>query len=92
MFLDYFCSSDCINIYSHGEICVHCGCCSRNTDYKDRLKCNLKYYNERLEEELNFDNWDEEFIELQKKNVRSNILYFKRKIRTVKKILRTYRR
>lgn len=90
MFVDYAVSDDCENIYSYGEICVHCGCCSRNPDYKDRLKCQLKYYNECLEEELNFDNWIEGLEETQKKNIRINILYFKRKIRKVKKILRTY--
>lgn len=92
MFVDYAVSDDCENIYSHGEICVNCGCCSRNPDYKDRLLRLLKYYNERIEEELNFDNWCEGWEEIQKKNIQSNIHYYKRKIRKVKKILRTYRR
>ena len=90
-FIDYAVSEDCINIYSYGEICVGCGCCSRNPNYKDRMIQQLRYYKQRLEEEYTFNEWEEEskWRKIQEKNVQSNILYYKRKIRTCKKTLRT---
>lgn len=84
-------ADDCINHWSYGEICVHCGCCSRNPNYKDRTRRTIKYYKECLEEEKNFNWWDENPIwrKIQERNVELNILYCKRKIRKYKKILRT---
>lgn len=84
-------SDDCINIYSYGEICVHCGCCSRNPNYRDRVIRLIRYYKESLEDERNFSyrDDDERWRKIQEKNVSLNILYDKRKIRMYKKILRT---
>lgn len=89
--IDYAVSEDCINIYSFGEICVGCGCCSRNPNYMDMIRRRIKYYKRMLEEQYSFSNWvdDEKCRKVQEQNVKANILYFKRKIRLYKKILRT---
>lgn len=88
--IDYAVSDDCINAYTYGEICVHCGCCSRNPNYRDRIIRQIRYYKEMLNEEYDFDQWskNENLRKIQEKNVKLNILYFKRKIRRCKKILR----
>lgn len=83
----YGVSDDCINIYSYGEICVRCGCCSaEELDEKKRIANQIEYYSERLEEEKNFSNWDddEEWKKIQEKNVKENIEYFEQKIKELK--------
>lgn len=89
--IDYAVSDDCINIYSYGEICVHCGCCSRNPNYMDMIRRRIKYYKEMLAEQYSFSDWceNEKLRALQERNVKANILYYKRKIRLCKRILRT---
>lgn len=75
-------NDNCWNIYdSYGMICVHCGCCSKDT--KTRQKARLELMERRLAEYEAFDGWDdnEEMRKLQEKNVASIIRYFKRKIR-----------
>lgn len=91
MHIDYAVSEDCINLYSFGEICVHCGCCSRNPNYMDMIRRRIKYYKEMLAEQYSFSDWceNEKLRALQKRNVKANIIDFKRKIRLCKKILRT---
>lgn len=87
-------SEDCINHYSYGEICVCCGCCSRNTNYRDRIVRTIRYYKECLKDEIDFSDWDdnEKWRKIQERNVTLNILYYKRKIRMYKKILRTIKK
>lgn len=83
----YGVSDDCINIYSYGEICVRCGCCeAEEPDEKKRIANQIEYYSERLEEEKNFDNWDddEKRRKIQEKNVKENIEYFEKKIKELK--------
>ena len=91
MHVDYGITDDCINHWSYGEICVRCGCCSNNPNYKDKTIRTIRYYKECLKEEENFNWWDEDefWRKVQERNVKSNILWYKRKIRKYKKILRT---
>lgn len=91
IFIDSGVSEDCINIYSYGEICVGCGCCSRNPDYRNMIISRIRYYKQRLYYNQHIDNWyeDEEMRKFQEKIVKNNILFYKRKIRLNKKILRT---
>ena len=91
MHIDYGVSEDCINIHSYGMICVHCGCCSYNPNFRDRTRRQINYYKRMLVEEYNFSNWfeDTKWRALQEKNVKANITYFKRKIRRLKKIMKT---
>lgn len=67
---------------SYGEICVHCGCCS--TDKKTRYEARLEHCKRWLKEREEFDDWAYEYpdlMETQKKNVASDIAYYKRRIR-----------
>lgn len=88
-FIDQQVRKNCWNfIDSYGEICVHCGCCAidKKTRYKSRLKCLKRWLKEREE----FDDWDDHpgMRELQEKNIKSDIQYFKRKIRYYKQCLK----
>ena len=96
MHIDYAVSEDCINLYSFGEICVHCGCCSRNPNYMDMIRRRLKYYKELLKEREESLKWymhsnfeSERIKNARRQNVRKSILFCKRQIRLCKKILRT---
>lgn len=84
-------SKDCINLYSFGEICVGCGCCSRNPDYRNMIISRIRYYKQRLYTSQHYNDWDkdEQCRKFQEKIVKDNILYYKRKIRLNNKILRT---
>lgn len=79
VYVDYVALRDCINSDSYGMICVGCGCCSRNPDYRDMIICRIRYYKQQLNESQYFDDWeeDERWRKLQEKNVKSNILYYK---------------
>lgn len=87
---DYSESTDCVNPESYGEICIMCGCCSINPDYRDRTIRKICLYKYMINKERNFDMWDED-TELRKnheRNVKLNILYFKREIRKCRKVLK----
>lgn len=88
MMSDYGVSENCINIYSYGEICVHCGCCEYEPNKEKRLDNQLEYYKERLFEEENFSNWhdDAKIRKVQENNVKSNIKYFKGKIAKIERL------
>lgn len=92
--IDYEPSDDCINIYSYGCICVKCGCCKRNPNYRDMIRSRIKYYKTELAEQYIFDGWseNEKAMKLQERNIKANIKYLKRKIRRCKKIMRTTKR
>jgi hypothetical protein len=66
---------DCINSDSYGEICVHCNACGR-FDKSTQKECAIKMYKRQLQEQYNFNGW----IEMQKRNIESNIQYYKKKI------------
>lgn len=91
MNVDISVSRDCVNIYSYGELCIGCGCCSRNPDCRNMIVSRIRYYKQRLHDNQHIDNWaeDERWRKHQEKVVKSNILFYKRKIRLNKKILRT---
>lgn len=92
--IDYAVSKDCINTWSYGMICVKCGCCSRNPNYRDRLIRRIRYYKGDLKEQYAFSSWDSDgyWRKVQEKNVKANILYDKRKIRLYKKLLKNARK
>lgn len=70
----------CINSDSYGEICVHCNACGR-FDKSTQKECALKMYREELQKQYDFNNWAEGLEELQRKNIKSNIKYLKKKIK-----------
>lgn len=90
MFIEYSISDDCINPDSLGEICLLCGCCSMNPNYRDRTIRSIRLYKNLLKRAYVFDMWDQDpdFRKIQERNMQKNILYFKKKIRLHKKILR----
>lgn len=77
---DFQCRKNCWNLYdSYGEICVGCGCCSsdKKVRYESRIRCLERWLKERQE----FDDWIDGFEEIQKKNIRDDIRYYKRRLR-----------
>lgn len=70
-------------MYSYGEICVGCGCCSPNT--KIRRKARLKYWKFWLYENRHFNNWAPaeypDMVALQKKNVSANIEHARKMVK-----------
>jgi len=55
----------------------------KRTMYQRRLELNERM----LQEQKNFDAWDENMRELQEKNVKANIKYFKNRIRNLKRTI-----
>jgi len=78
-------TKDCVNSDSYGEICVGCGCCSKDNNI--RYPARLKMYEEHLQEDLNFDRWMKGCIRLQKKNQELNITYNKRRVAIYKRLV-----
>lgn len=88
-------SDNCINHYSYGEICVHCGCCEDIEPNKEkRLNNQIKYYNECIEENNNFSNWDsnEKWRKVQEENIKENNIYYAKKIEEITKRLKQLNR
>ena len=88
-------SDNCINHYSHGEICVHCGCCEDIEPNKEkRLNNQIKYYNECIKENNNFSNWDsnEKWRKVQEENIKENNIYYAKKIEEITKQLKQLNR
>jgi hypothetical protein len=78
-------TKDCINPDSYGEICVGCGCCSK--DKSVRYPARLKLYQEDLHGQLHFTDWIKGWERLQKRNIKSNITYCKRRIAIYKRLV-----
>lgn len=87
--IDFAVKKNCWNMqaYCYGN-CYGCGCCAK--DKKQRYESRIRYLNEELREREHFDLWDDdpELRQLQEKNVRFDIRWFKRKIRYYTKKLR----
>lgn len=63
-------------LWSYGEICCDCGCCS--DDALKRARARLAYHEYELERNVNFSGWfedDPELMAIQKRNVEANIKY-----------------
>ena len=78
---------NCWNLYETCMSCIGCGCCS--SDPKERAEARLKVSERMLQEQYDFDAWDEDerWKETQRKNIKANIKYFRRCIRYYKKRL-----
>ena len=68
-------------LWSYGEICVGCGCCSK--DVEVRRKARLEYWKWWLEEQLNFNYWSDnpDVRAIQEANRKQNIIEAKRRVR-----------
>lgn len=88
IYIDVACNKNCWNFLdSYGEICIGCRCCSKDKKirYESRIRCLERW----LEEKLNFDMWIDGLEDLQRKNIKSDISYFKRKLRYYRHKLKT---
>ena len=84
--IDVGVKSNCWNLYdSYGEICVGCGCCSK--DPVERAKARYYVALEHLKHFENFDSWSEDINmrKIQERNVKSSIKYYKKKLRYYQK-------
>jgi len=82
MYVDESVRDNCWNLLdSYGEICVHCGCCSK--DKKERHKARLETAKRWKEENDGFCGWDDDpdVRESQEEVVRENRQYCMRRIR-----------
>lgn len=79
MHISYSTMGNCINPSSYGMICVGCNACGR-IDKDKQKESKLKLYKDMLQEQYDFNNWEKGLEEIQRKNVKSNIEYFKAKI------------
>ena len=87
MHICYAVKEKCWNLYdSYGEICVGCGCCS--DDPLIRAKARLCVSERRLQEQLDFDDWHEPWREVQERNVKANIKYFRSRVRYYRRRVR----
>ena len=78
--IDFQRRENCWNLIdSYGEICVGCRCCSsdKRVRYESRIRCLERWLKERQE----FDDWIDGCEEIQKKNIRDDIRYYKRRLR-----------
>ena len=88
IFADERAKDNCWNLYdSYGEICVHCGCCSKDprVRYKARVDCVTEWVNEQEQ----FNAWDDdpEFRRRQRWNHAKTVERLKRQLRYYSKKL-----
>ena len=89
MYIDFGVNENCYNpLESYGEICVGCGCCSK--DLKERTESRLALYQRLLDRCVNFHNWvdDPRVRAIQEKNIKIDKKIYKRRIRYYEKRLR----
>ena len=72
-------------LWSYGEICVGCGCCSSNPEI--RRAARLAYWEWWLKDRLEFTCWAShpELLQIQKENIATEIKLAKRRIRYYQK-------
>ena len=77
----------CWNRFEAYFCCISCGCCS--SDIETRRKNRLRVLKRQLQEQYDFESWcdDPELRALQEENIKTNIRYFKRKIRYYEKVI-----
>ena len=78
--IDFACTKNCWNLIdSYGMICTGCGCFAKDKKvrYENRIRCLERW----LKEQYEFDDWIDNFRDIQEKNIRANIRYFKRQLR-----------
>ncbi len=84
--VDYQARKDCYaTSWSYGEICVGCGCCSK--DNLTRWIARLNYNILEREEQKHFNQWIPGLIRLQKRNMKSNLKHVNRRIGQYKRLL-----
>ena len=86
IYIDFAKGKKCWNIYETVYTCIRCGCCSK--DKNERYKNRVRVLKRLLQKEYNFNDWDDdpELKAIQERNIKSNIRYFKKKLRYYEKI------
>lgn len=88
--IDNTVTDKCWNPYdSYGEICVHCGCCSK--DKETRYKSRILLLEELIENDEKFDGWVDGWREKQEENIKTNLKIYKRQLRYYKRKLEEVR-
>ena len=88
LMIDYAVSNRCWNPYeSYGEICVGCGCCSK--DKVTRYKARYELCRRIIEDLVSFDGWfdEPELRDLQERNIATDLKHFRRCMAYYKKRL-----
>lgn len=87
IYIDFAKGKKCWNVYETMYTCIGCGCCSK--DKKLRYQNRVMVLKRQLKEEYDFNNWDDdpELKSIQERNIKSNIRYFKKKLRYYEKLL-----
>ena len=83
---------NCWNPYdSYGEICVGCGCCSK--DKTTRYKARYELCRRIIEDPVSFDGWfdEPELRDLQERNIATDLKHFRRRMAYYKKRLKELR-
>lgn len=85
--IDFAKGRKCWNVYETVYTCIRCGCCAK--DKKARYKNRVRVLKRLLQEQYNFIDWndDPELKAIQERNIKSNIRYFKKKLRYYEKLL-----
>lgn len=84
--IDFNVEKDCQNLYdSYGQICVHCNCCGRFN--KETMNdCRIKFYKRMLQEHVEKIDNPDYAMEIQKKNILKDIIYFAEEIGKIRKL------
>ena len=86
--IDHAVSKRCWNPYeSYGEICVGCGCCSK--DKAKRYKARYELCQRRIDDLVSFDGWfdEPELRELQERNIATDLKHFRQRMAYYRKKL-----
>ena len=77
-------------LLSYGEICVGSNCCGQFGKGLKMWEARLNYHQECLKNNLTFDRFEPGWGEIQRKNIKTNITYERKKIRLCKRMIRYY--
>ena len=84
--IDFGIKNNCWNLYdSYGEICVGCGCCSK--DKLVRAKARFDVILSQIDRCEHFDGWSNDIglRKLQEENIESDLKYFRKKLQYYRK-------
>lgn len=87
--LDEGVKKDCWNLRdSYGEICVHCGCCSK--DSLVRTQARIDILERHIHHFETFDEWSDDLLvkATQKMNIDKDLRHFRRQLQYYKKRLK----
>lgn len=78
-------------MWSCGEICVGSNCCGKFEKGLKMWQARLDYDLKQLDECKKFDKWIDGFKELQQKNMKSNIISYRKLIKKDRKMIKYFK-